>query len=101
MRMLTSSIQHMQRRRARHKQVRKVLQMLSESGVLRPSHIERRYFEVSVQADSLKRQVSSLESVADNSPARSLPWQKIGRIDLAALRHWIGSSRQARLQIEQ
>ena len=44
MRILMSPFYYVRTKRARRKQVTKALQMLSVSGVVRPSHIEPRYF---------------------------------------------------------
>lgn len=49
--MLTSPIHYVKKQRARRRQVRTVLHMLSASGVIRPSHIEPRYFESSSHLD--------------------------------------------------
>jgi hypothetical protein len=45
MRILMSPFYYVRKKCARRRQVRKALQMLSVSGVVRPSHIEPRYFE--------------------------------------------------------
>ena len=54
-----SPILYIQMRRARRKRVRKVLQMLIETGVLRPSHIER-------------RNVQASDTNSDSAPSRRL-----------------------------
>jgi hypothetical protein len=51
MRMLMSPILYVIKQRARRRQVRTVLHMLSASGVIRPGHIEPRYFESSSHLD--------------------------------------------------
>ncbi len=56
MRMLISPLSLVRKQRARRRQVRTVLHMLSASGVIRPGHIEPRYFEPSSHIDSLYRQ---------------------------------------------
>ena len=56
MRILTSPIHYVRKQRARRRQVRTVLHMLSASGVIRHSHIEPRYFEHSSQVEGFYRQ---------------------------------------------
>ena len=55
MHILISPLHHVKKHRARRKQLRTVLHMLSASGVIRPSHIEPRYFEPSSHVDALYR----------------------------------------------
>lgn len=56
MRMLISPLYLVRKQRARRRQIRTVLHMLSASGVIRPGHIEPRYFETSSHIDALYRQ---------------------------------------------
>ena len=53
--MLMSPFHHVRKHLARRRQLRTVLHMLSASGVIRPSHIEPRYFAPSSQVDALYR----------------------------------------------
>jgi hypothetical protein len=55
MHILISPLHHVKKHRARRKKLRTVLHMLSASGVIRPSHIEPRYFEPSSHVDALYR----------------------------------------------
>jgi len=99
MRILISPIQYMRKRRARRKQLRTALHMLSASGVVRLGHIEPRYFEPSSHVDALyrqegKRQRSESEKVRTSSAGDcSLDWMK--------LRQLVGTMRASRLQTEQ
>ncbi len=54
MKILLSPFYLVKRQRARRRQVRNALQMLSVSGVIRPSHVETRYF-----SNSHNRQILS------------------------------------------
>ena len=56
MRILISPIHYMRKQRARRKQLRTALHMLSASGVVRLGHIEPRYFEPASHVDALYRQ---------------------------------------------
>ena len=62
MRMLMSPFHHVRKQLARRRQLRTVLHMLSASGVIRPSHIEPRYFEPSSHVDALYRHGTKLAS---------------------------------------
>lgn len=64
MRILASPIHYVRKQRARRRQVRTVLHMLSASGVIRHSYIEPRYFEHSSQVEAFYRQI------ANTSPPR-------------------------------
>jgi hypothetical protein len=103
MRMLTSPFHYIKTQRARRKQVRKALQMLSVSGVVRPGHIERRYFAQATQVDALYRQVERPVAVSPAQPSQDpIPlWQREVKIDLSRIRHWVGALRPARLQVGQ
>jgi hypothetical protein len=58
MQILTLPIHYVRNKRARRRRVQTVLHMLSVSGVLRPGHVEPRYFEPSIRVDALHRQGS-------------------------------------------
>jgi hypothetical protein len=53
--MWTSPLHYVRKQRARRKRIRMVLHMLSVSGVVRPGHIEPRYFETLPHVDALRR----------------------------------------------
>src|SRR5262245_18061554 len=55
MHLLMSPIHHVRTQRARRRQLRTALHMLSASGVIRPSHVEPRYYEPSSHVDALYR----------------------------------------------
>ena len=55
---LASPIRYVRKERARRRRIQTVLQMLSVSGVVRPGHVEPRYFESSIGIDALHRQGS-------------------------------------------
>lgn len=99
MRILTSPLHYVRKKRARRRQVRTVLHMLSVSGVIRPSHIEPRYFEPASQLDALSRQEVKRSSSA-SLPKTSLARQSSG-FDWTKVRQMILTIRPARLQIEQ
>jgi hypothetical protein len=99
MRILTSPLHYVKKKRARRRQVRTVLHMLSVSGVIRPSHIEPRYFEPASQLDALYRQEVKRSSSASLSET-SLACQSSG-FDWMKVRQLILTIRPSRLQIEQ
>jgi hypothetical protein len=92
-------LQYVRKQRARRRQVRTVLHMLSASGVIRPSHVEPRYFEASSHVDALYRQEAKRVSTASLCPpslsrhSPGLDWTKFRQIVLAI--------KPSRLQIEQ
>lgn len=95
MRIFISPIVRMRKQRARRKQLRTVLHMLSVSGVIRPGHIEPRYFEASSHIDAFYRQQTTRPQRADGISARSavgFEWTK--------LRQWV-LMKPSPLQIEQ
>lgn len=69
MRILTSPIHYVKKQRARRRQVRTVLHMLSASGVIRPSHIEPRYFESSSHLDVTVRSPNGIRADPTNKPS--------------------------------
>ena len=100
MRILMSPFYYVRMERARRRQVRKALQMLSVSGVVRAGHIEPRYFEGPTQVDALYRQEPSTPVlVAHATASPTLSWQRDVKIDLARLRQWMSAFRPARLQM--
>jgi hypothetical protein len=98
MRIFISPIQYMRKQRARRKQLRTALHMLSASGVVRLGHIEPRYFEPPSHVDALYRREGKRHAggapVGTSLPDRSgFDWMK--------LRQMVGTFRASRLQIEQ
>ena len=91
----TSSIVRMRKQRARRKQLRTVLHMLSVSGVIRPGHIEPRYFEASSHVDAFYRQQAKRPQAAAGASAKSQV-----SFDWTKLRHWV-LTKPSPLQIEQ
>ena len=55
MTMFTSPFHFVKTHRARQRQVRKVLQMLSVSGVVRPGYVETRYLAHPTRIDAIYR----------------------------------------------
>lgn len=101
MRMLAAPFQYVKRQRARRKQVRMALQMLSVSGVVRPGHVEPRYFEQAARIHALYRQADRPTAVAPVQPSPASRWQREIKLDLSRIRHWIGALKPARLQVNQ
>ena len=67
MHLFTSPIRYVKKKWARRRQLQTVLHMLSVSGVVRPGHIEPRYFEPSSQVDAIYRQKTTRHQVANTS----------------------------------
>jgi hypothetical protein len=98
MRILTP-LQYVRKQRARRRQVRTVLHMLSASGVIRPSHVEPRYFEDSAHVDALYRHEAKRVSTAA-IPQPSVPLHSPG-LDWTTFRQIVLAIKPSRLQIEQ
>jgi hypothetical protein len=84
MQFLVSPFHYVRKQRARRRQLQKVLHMLAVSGVVRPSHIEPRYFESSARVDAVNRQEAKRHrvAVASNTPT-NLDWTKLRQLVLA------------------
>jgi hypothetical protein len=95
MRMFMSPLDRMRKQRARRKQLRTVLHMLSVSGVIRPGHIEPRYFEPSSHVDAFYRQHAKRRQPAAGASRKT----QVG-FDWTKLRQWV-VTKPSRLQIEQ
>ena len=93
MRLLVSPFHYVRQQRARRRQLQKVLHMLSVSGVVRPSHIEPRYFESSASVDAVNRQQANRHRTAVSSHTPT-------RLDWTALRQLVLANRPSRLQTE-
>ena len=101
MHILTSPIHYMRKRRARRRQVQTVLHMLSVSGVIRPSHIEPRYFEPSSQVNALyRREAKPAVLCTTPAPQTPVPLPDAG-LDWTKLRQLVFMVRPSHLQIEQ
>jgi hypothetical protein len=99
MRIFTSPLHYVRNKRARRRQVRTVLHMLSASGVIRPGHVEPRYFEPSSHVDALYRQKPKCVSIP-SMPVTSVAHQSSG-LEWTSLRQFILTVKPSRLQIEQ
>jgi len=99
MRIFTSPLLYVRKKRARRRQVRTVLHMLSASGVIRPGHIEPRYFEPSSHVDALYRQEAK-RVIISSMPVISAAQQK-SRFEWTKLRQFVLTVKPSRLQIEQ
>ena len=97
---ILSPIHYIKKRRARRKQLRTVLQMLSVSGVVRAGHIEPRYFEPSSQVDALYTQKSKGPQTAASPAIRSHVQLSTFGFDWPRLRQ-LATAKPSRLQIEQ
>lgn len=100
MRILGSPIRYMRKQRARRKQILTALQMLSVSGVVRPGHIEPRYFVPPSHVDALNRQERKRHAAAAAMSGPS-PTAEGARVDWTKLRQLVGTFRFSGLQIEQ
>jgi hypothetical protein len=69
MAMFTSPFHFVKTHRARRRQVRKALQMLSVSGVLRPGHVETRYFAHPARLDAIYRGREQTVAVPHSEPS--------------------------------
>jgi len=87
MRIFTSPLRYVKKMRARRRQVRTVLHMLSASGVIRLGHIEPRYFEPSSHVDALYRQGTKRVNIP-SLPVTSVAHQSLRlRVDKASATH--------------
>lgn len=100
MRMFTSPLRYVRKMRARRRQVRTVLHMLSASGVIRLGHIEPRYFEPSSHVDALYRQETKRVNIL-SMPVTSVARQSSGGFEWTKLRQFVLTVKPSRLQIEQ
>jgi hypothetical protein len=98
---LISPIHYMKKQRARRKQLRTALHMLSVSGVIRLGHVEPRYFEPPSQVDALYRQGGKRSTVSGARIASPSAEAESTGVDWTKLRHLVGCLRPSRLQIEQ
>jgi hypothetical protein len=61
--MFTSTFHFVKTHRARRRQVRKALQILSVSGVIRPGHVETRYFSRPTRVEAIYRRTQQTVAV--------------------------------------
>jgi hypothetical protein len=93
MRMLISPIHYLRKQRARRKQLRTALHMLSASGVVRLGHIEPRYFEPPSHVDAFYRQGRKRYRPGSTAGANAV--DKSG-LDWMKLRQLVGTLRTSR-----
>jgi len=98
MRIFSSPFLYVRKKRARRRQVRTVLHMLSASGVIRLGHVEPRYFEPSSHVDALYRQETKRVGIP-SVPVTSVAHQSSG-FEWSKLRQFVLTVKP-RLQIEQ
>lgn len=99
MRIFTSPLRYVRKMRARRRQVRTVLHMLSASGVIRLGHIEPRYFEPSSHIDAIYRQGTNRVGIP-YMPVTSVDHQSSG-FEWTKLRQFVSTVKPSRLQTEQ
>src|SRR6476619_1036388 len=92
----SSPLHYVRKKRARRKQLRTVLHMLSASGVIRPSHIEPRYFEPSSHVDALYRHPTP----AASTPSTEASIVRRSSIDGTAFHRFLTAVSPSRLQTE-
>jgi hypothetical protein len=89
MTMFTSQIHFVKRHRARRRQVRKALQMLSVSGVVRPGHLETRYLAHPIRIDAIYSRTVQTVTVPFDEP--SMPSLLNGQLQSNVLESAISS----------
>ena len=99
--MFTSPFHFVRTHRARRRQVRKALQMLSVSGVVRPGHIETRYVAHPTRVDAIYHRTDQTVVVPLDDPSMPSLLQRSMTIELARIRHIVGTLRSARLQLDE
>jgi len=75
--------------------------MLSASGVVRPVHVEPRYFERPSQVDALYRQPSGLGKIRGKELRSTSHAGTTALFDLVKLRQLVGTLKPSRLELEQ
>jgi len=101
MSLFTSPFHFVRTHRTRRRQVRNALHMLSVSGVVRPSHVETRYFAHPARIDAIYRRTEQTVAVPLANPSLPSLWRRPIKIELARIRHLVGSLRQVKLQVDQ
>jgi len=100
MSMFRSPFRLVKTRRARRRQVRNALHMLSVSGVVRPSHVETRYVSHPVTSDGRRHRAGGSTPITFTEAARPWFWQRQVKSELARLRNLAGNFRSVRLQAD-
>jgi hypothetical protein len=95
MTIFTSPFHSIMKHRQRKRQVRTALQMLSVSGVIRPSHVEPRYYVQAAQLGAIHRQIERAAAVSQATASQTSIWQRPIKVDLASIRQWAGILRPA------
>ena len=95
MTIFTSPFHSIKMHRARKRQVSRALQMLSVSGVIRPSHVEPRYYVQAVQLSAIHHQQARAAAVSQATASQPSIWQRPIKLDLANIRQWAGILRPA------
>lgn len=102
MRILKSPLHYVQSKRARRRQIQTVLHMLSVSGVIRPGHVEPRYFEPSIHIDTLHRQVSGQNGILKAPTANTASCVSANiSFNFSKLRQFVKAIRPSSLSLEQ
>ena len=90
MHILSTQIQYMRLRRARMKQTRTALHMLTLSGVVRPSHVELRYTTPIANTTALRAQAQATEHpLIQPIPLRS--WEHEATLSKNQTWQWVRS----------
>ena len=100
MTIFTLPFHSMKKHRASKRQLRTALQMLSVSGVIRPSHVEPRYYFSTARFNAIYRQTERPAAVSHATTPQPSIWQRPIKVDLASICRWAGILRTPRLQGE-
>ena len=98
---MKSLLRYVQSKRARRRQIQTVLHMLSVSGVIRPGHVEPRYFEPSIHIDTLHRQVSGHGSLKAPTAKNASCLSANISFNFSKLRQFVKAIRPSSLSLEQ
>jgi len=101
MTMFTSPFHFVKTHRARRRQVRKALQMLSVSGVVRPGHVETRYLTHPARIDAIYRRGEQTVAVPLSETSMPSLLQRPITIELARISHFVEALHPARLQVDE
>ena len=98
MHVLSSQIQYMKLRRARTKQKRTALHMLTLSGVVRPSHVELRYATPIASITAFRAQPTAIEH-PQTQPIPSRSWEHNFTLNIKQTRQWARSLSSSLVQL--
>jgi hypothetical protein len=101
MTMFISPFHFVNTRLAHRQQVRKALQMLSVSGVVRPGHVETRYLAHPTRINASYHRIEQTVAVPLDEPLIPSSLQRPMTIELVRIRHFIGALRPAGLQVNE